>query len=212
LNWRQQIGPPRPHDSIEWRPFASALSARSIAYALSVLGALFRWLIAQRYVLANPFAGIKVRGSLRGATLDTSRGFTEDEWVSVRNIADELEDSQGWAEPAARRLRFLLDFAYATGLRISELVNATLGNIQTDEHDDHWLYMVGKGSKAGKVSLPPLARTALDQYLVQRGLSVLPARWNPKMSLIANLDKDGTNGISSARLWGSPQKTENKAR
>jgi len=28
-----------------------------------VLGALFRWLIAQRYVLANPFAGIKVRAT-----------------------------------------------------------------------------------------------------------------------------------------------------
>ena len=195
------IGLPRPRDSIEWRPYARALSARSIAYALSVLGALFRWLIAQRYMLANPFSGIKVRGNLRGTTLDTTRGFTEDEWVLVRNIADELEDALGWAKPAAARLRFLLDFAYATGLRISELVGATLGNIQTDEHDDHWLYLVGKGSKPGKVSLPPLARTALDQYLVQRGLSVLPARWSPKMPVITNLDKDGTNGITSARLW-----------
>jgi site-specific recombinase XerD len=195
------IGPSCSRDSIEWRPFASALSARSIAYALSVLGALFRWLIAQRYVLANPFAGIKVRGNLRGSTLDTTRGFTEDEWVLVRHIADELEDTLGWTRPAAVRLRFLLDFAYATGLRISELVFATLGNIQTDDHGDHWLYIVGKGSKAGKVSLPPLARTALDHYLVQRGLSVLPAQRNPKTPLIANLDKDGADGITSARLW-----------
>jgi hypothetical protein len=28
-----------------------------------VLGALFRWLIEQRYVLANPFAGMKVRSA-----------------------------------------------------------------------------------------------------------------------------------------------------
>jgi site-specific recombinase XerD len=195
------IGPPRPRDSIEWRPFASALSARSIGYALSVLGALFRWLIAQRYVLANPFAGIKVRGNLRGATLDTTRGFTEPEWLLVRNVADRLESALGWAEPAAERLRFLLDFAYATGLRVSELVGATLGGIQTDEHGDHWLHLVGKGSKAGKVALPPLARTALDRYLVHRGLSVLPARWNPKTPLIASLDKDGASGITGARLW-----------
>jgi hypothetical protein len=55
-----------------------------------VLGALFRWLIEQRYVLANPFAGIKVRGRTRVAPLDTSRGFTEGEWLLVRTIADGL--------------------------------------------------------------------------------------------------------------------------
>ncbi|HEY6408943.1 MAG TPA: hypothetical protein VIY29_15900 [Ktedonobacteraceae bacterium] len=32
-------------------------------------------------------------------------------------------------------LRFVLDFAYATALRISELVNATLGQIEVDAHD-----------------------------------------------------------------------------
>jgi hypothetical protein len=37
---------------------------------------MFRWLIEQRYVLANPFAGIKVRGA-RQATLDTTRSFSE---------------------------------------------------------------------------------------------------------------------------------------
>jgi hypothetical protein len=52
-------------------------ATRSTAYALSVLGALFRWLIAQRYVLANPFAGIKVRGHTRATAMDASRGFAE---------------------------------------------------------------------------------------------------------------------------------------
>jgi site-specific recombinase XerD len=177
------------------------LSARSIAYALSVLGALFRWLIEQRYMLANPFAGVKVRGNSGVAMLDTSRGFTEGEWLLIRALADGLEWSYGWAAPAAQRLRFLLDFGYATGLRASELVGATLGSIKTDGHDDHWLHLVGKGSKAGKVALPPLARTALDQYLLGRGLSVTPARWNPKTPLIGSLEQDSTDGITGARLW-----------
>lgn len=47
------IGPPCPRPSPEWRPIAGALLARSAAYALCVLGALFRWLIEQRYVLAK---------------------------------------------------------------------------------------------------------------------------------------------------------------
>jgi integrase len=45
----------------------------------------------------------------------------------VRTVADGLEWSYGWQPAAAQRLRFVLDFAYATGLRASELVNATLG-------------------------------------------------------------------------------------
>jgi site-specific recombinase XerD len=195
------IGPPRPRTAPDWRPFAGNLSARSTAYALSVVGALFRWLIEQRYVLANPFAGIRVRGRTRVTPLDTSRGFTEGEWLLVRAIAEGLEWSYHWTGPAAQRMRFMLDFSYATGLRVSELVGATLGDIRTDEHGDHWLHLVGKGSRPGKVALPPLARTALDQYLVQRRLPVTPARWEPKTPLVANLEQDSTTGITGTRLW-----------
>ncbi|MDR5880479.1 site-specific integrase [Caballeronia sp. LZ032] len=195
------VGPSRPRTAPDWRPFASNLSARSTSYALSVLGALFRWLIEQRYVLANPFAGIKVRGRSRVTQLDTARGFTEGEWGLIRAIADGLEWSYGWSEPAAQRLRFLLDLAYATGLRAGELVSATLGDVRVSEHGDHWLHLVGKGSRPGKVALPPLARSALDRYLIQRRLSVTPTRWDPKTPLIASLDADSGTGITGNRLW-----------
>jgi hypothetical protein len=46
------VGPSRPQSSPEWRPFAGGLSPRSVAYALSVIGALYGWLVQQRYVLA----------------------------------------------------------------------------------------------------------------------------------------------------------------
>lgn len=195
------IGPPRARSSTEWRPFVRGLSARSTAYALSVLGALFRWLIGQRYLLANPFAGVKVRGSGRSAALDTSHAFSGGEWQLVRTIADGLEWSYGWEAAAAQRLRFVLDLAYSTGLRASELVGAKLGGIQTDAQGDHWLHLIGKGSKAGKVALPPMAWSALDRYLMERGLSVSPARWNPKTPLIGSLGNDSAASISGVRLW-----------
>ncbi|RQM53586.1 MULTISPECIES: site-specific integrase [Burkholderia] len=194
------VGPSRPRHSVEWRPFTGPLSARSAAYALNVLSALFRWLIEQRYVLANPFAGVKVKSQAPRAGLDVSRGFSEGEWLLIRTLADGLEWSYGWSAPAAQRLRFLLDFGYATGLRASELVGATLADIRRDEHGDHWLHVLGKGGKRGKVALPALARTALDQYLVQRGLPVTPERWNPATPLVASLDEDGAR-IESTRLW-----------
>ena len=192
------VGPARPRGSPEWRPFVDGLSTRSTAYALSVLSALFRWLIEQRYVLANPFAGVKVRGA-RPAGLDTARMLTEGEWRLTRTVADGLEWSYGWEAAAAQRLRFLLDLAYGTGLRASELVGACLGNIEVDAHSDAWLHVVGKGAKAGKVVLPSSVRRALDQYLVQRGLPVTPSKWNPATPLLAKLD--GEAGISATRLW-----------
>jgi site-specific recombinase XerD len=60
-------------------------------------------------------------------------------------------------------LRFVLDFAYATGLRASELVQAKLGMIKDDAKGNRWLHLVGKGSKTGTVVLPPIARVALDR-------------------------------------------------
>ncbi|AJZ56577.1 phage integrase family protein [Paraburkholderia fungorum] len=195
------VGPMRPRTSPEWRPFSGGLSARSTAYALSVLGAMFRWLIEQRYLLANPFAGVKVRGTSRSTVLDTSHAFTEGEWTLVRTIADGLEWSYGWEAPAAQRLRFVLDFAYATGLRVSELVGACLGNIATDARGEHWVSVIGKGRKAGKVALPPKARTALDRYLVERKLPVTPAQWHPDTPLIGSLEQDSVAAISGVRLW-----------
>ena len=199
---RRWIGPSQARTSADWRPFVGGLAPRSVAYALAVIGAMYRWLIEQRYVLANPFSGIKVKGASHAASMDTGRVFTEGEWSVIRAVADSLEYSHGWHLPAAQRLRFVLDFAYGTGLRVSELVGATLGQIETDAHGDHWLKLVGKGNKAGKVALPPLAKSALDHSLMQRGLPITPAHWKPKTPLIADLgDPDSKSGITAARVW-----------
>ncbi len=130
------VGPVRPRGAQDWRPFGGPLSPRSISHALTILGSLFRWLIAQRYLLANPFAGIKVRG-VEKAKLDSTRGFTEGEWRLLRVLANGLEWSADWTPIAATRLRFLLDLAFGTGLRVSELANATLGDIRDDARGVH---------------------------------------------------------------------------
>jgi len=192
------VGPARPRPSPEWRPFAGALAPRSIAYGLGVIAALFRWLIAQRYVLANPFAGLKVRGAQRVADLDTSRAFTEGEWALVRTLADGLEWSHGWTPDAATRLRFMLDFGYATGLRAAELVGVTLGGIEIGPRGERWLHLVGKGERRGKVALPSMASQALDQYLVSRGLPVTPARWDRHSPILADLENGSP--ITTPRL------------
>jgi len=195
------VGPARPRHSPEWRPFAGKLAPRSIAYSLSVLGALYRWLIQQRYLLANPFAGLKIRGAARDPSQPAQRVFSDGEWSLIQTISEGLEWSYGWDAAAAQRLRFVIDFAYATGLRVSELVGATLGMIEVDIQGDEWLHLVGKGAKTGKVALPPLARAALDRYLVQRGLPTTRSHWKPTTFILGSLDEDAMAGITAPRLW-----------
>jgi hypothetical protein len=81
-----------------------ALAPRSLAYALSVVGALYQWLMQQRYVLANPFAGLKVRSGLQDAGLAASRAFSEAEWSMVPTVAAGLKWSYGWEPAVALRV------------------------------------------------------------------------------------------------------------
>lgn len=192
------VGPPRPRTSPEWRPFAAPLSARSAAHALSVIGAMYRWLIEQRYLLANPFAGVKVKGGKRAAALDAQRGFSSHEWSLVRSVAEAIEWTAGWSEPAAQRLRFILDFWFGTGLRPHEMVGARLGHIRRDDHGDDWLQVIGKGHKEGEVAVPTPTMAALERYLAQRGLPTTRSRWDPKTPLLPALD--GAGSVTTARL------------
>lgn len=192
------VGPNRPRSAPDWKPFAGELSARSAAYALTVINNLFGWLVDQRYLLANPFSGVKVAAAQRRRVIDVTRAFTLAEWALVRTIANDLERKFGWQEPAAERARFLLDFSYATGLRAGELVGLRLKQIVLDE-EHWWIDLIGKGLKPGRVALPPLGRRALERYLRSRGISADPRRWTAEMALVANLQDEAR--ISSARLW-----------
>ncbi|MDF3100027.1 MULTISPECIES: phage integrase family protein [Burkholderia] len=198
-------GPPCPRAMPAWRPFAGRLTTRSAAYALAVLRALFGWLVGQHYVVLNPFAGVTVRGGATHAPFDTGRALTGREWKIVRAAANQLERT-GWTRSAAERLRFVLDFGYATGLRAQELVAATLGDITADARGALWLEIMGKGAKSGRVALPPLARDALRRALKARGLPVMRTRWQPATPLVASLNAEqrvgrhGGSGISAVRL------------
>ncbi|TDN63943.1 phage integrase family protein [Paraburkholderia sp. BL10I2N1] len=205
------VGPPCPRTSPAWRPFVRGLSPRSVAYALAVLRALFAWLVDQHYVVVNPFAGVTVRGGRPRTPFDAAHALDGREWKTVRAFADRLE-RRGWTALAAQRLRFVLDFGYATGPRAHEFVAATLGDIELEGRGTWWLAVTGKGAKPGRVALPPLARDALRHYLKSRHLPVTRARWAPSTPLVATLvtnqetgrrgtrDTPSRTGICPARL------------
>lgn len=194
------VGKPRPRVSPDWKPFQGALSPKSLGYALSVISAMYRWLIEQRYVLVNPFAGMKVKGAKGRTPFDATRGFNEHDWTLIRSTATNIEWTNDWSKEAAARLHFILDFWYATGLRPQEFADACLGQIRRDDHGDDWLKVLGKGSKLGNVALPLAATFALDKYLASRKLPISRHKWDPKTPLIPSLTGDGSR-ITRSRIW-----------
>ena len=210
------MGPTAPRQSDEWRPFQKPLSARSTAYALSVLSALFRWLTEQRYLTGNPFAGITAKtlrnvragGETRTEFVTLSdRAFTTREWAFLVQWADRAATKLAWSTDAARRLQFVLRFAQATGLRISELVSARVRDIKIEQRSQRWLIVRGKGNKRALVALPPIAWRVLSDEMHRRGYG---KRWNawpsslPLITAFATNEQEEVNevkGVSSGRLW-----------
>lgn len=195
----QWVGPRRCRLSDEWSPFFCRLRPSSVAYALSVLSAMFRWFVAQQYVVANPFAGVTAGGG-RSTRPTQIRSLQDDEWRFARQIANELSTQHGWSVEAAQRLCFILDFELATGLRANELIQARIGDIIFGDSADVWLRLIGKGRRAARVAVPPLAMQALQTYLQQRGLPADPRRCNRNAPLVPALSQDQSVSVSGTRL------------
>ncbi|SEK12310.1 hypothetical protein SAMN05192539_105715 [Paraburkholderia diazotrophica] len=140
------------------------------------------------------------RATRRRQGLDVSRGFSEGEWLLIRTVADGLEWSHAWSEPAAQRIRFLLDFGYAIGLRASEHVGATLADIRGDEHCDHWLARARQRWQARQGGVAAACTDGTRPVSRAAGPPVTPARWNPVTPLVASIEEDDV-GIETTRLW-----------
>ncbi|MBA3480013.1 MAG: hypothetical protein H0T52_16700, partial [Lautropia sp.] len=106
--------------SPDWRPFNGPLSKRSAHYALTVLGALFDWLVRQHYLAHNLFGALPRRASGTAAAeadpdrLPDERGrfLTTAQWAVLRSV---LPAAAGGDE-ADLRARFAVVLAYTTGL------------------------------------------------------------------------------------------------
>lgn len=78
-------------------------------------------------------------------------------------------------DPWARRDRAILEVLYATGIRVSELVGLSMGDLVLD---DFLARVFGKGSKERIVPLGEHAMQALTAWLAPEGrAAVVPVRW-----------------------------------
>lgn len=158
-----------------WKPFDGALSASSVRHALTIIGNLFEWLVRVQYCSFNPWSAVAKSLAAHRTESDPDVEFTRalsvGQWGYMMEHLLELPVTPGTA-----RLRFALPFSHATGLRLSELVDATIGRMYTMSLSDglgvRWMLKVyGKGGKWRTVPLPGTVISLLQEYLAYRGLN-----------------------------------------
>ena len=170
---------PRSHPA--WRPFSGPLRPSSIRLALSVINALFSWLVQARYLAANPLVLSRQRrpAGERRVTRLLSASQLHAVWCYLGSLPAETAAQQA----ELRRRRWILSLALVTGLRISELLHTRMGACYwlTDREGlPRWfLEVVGKGSKPRQVPLPSALLATLQAYRVGLGLSAVPQAHEP---------------------------------
>ena len=124
---------------------------RSIARKLSTLRGFLRWLVRKGVLQADP---LPRRGVMK---LDSRlpRFLSQDE-------AARLVLAPDTSAPLGARDRALLELIYAAGLRVSEVRDLNVGNVDLASRE---VRVTGKGSKQRAVLIGEAARSALAIYL-----------------------------------------------
>lgn len=128
----------------------------------TILSNACNWLISQHWLDYNPFSGLprhRFKKSIKHHV--ASKSLTQDEWKSLIHFC---KNSYASCHPVDRkRMLFILEFAYYTGARLSEIAKARTSDIyRKNNHQDsqYWIKIIGKGQKERHVPfIPPLLKS-----------------------------------------------------
>jgi integrase/recombinase XerC len=159
------------------RRFALELGGRGLDPAsqsriLSTTRGFFRWLFETQRIPGNPATGL--RNPKQAQKLPAF--LTEDESHTLLELPAAVDF------PSAR-LRCLLEFLYASGLRVSELTGLDLQDVLRMERT---LRVLGKGSKERLVPFHEAAGEILDAYLAFRGAFLAERGLPPTAAVFLN--------------------------
>ena len=134
------------------------LNEKSISRNISCLKSFYKFLVIEKYVKNNPSDLIsipKVKKSL-------PKTLTEEEVIKLLDI--DLTDNFSYRNKA------MLEVMYATGLRVSELVNLKLQDVDLSQD---LVRTFGKGSKERVIPMGEYAREYLEKYIYEYRASML---------------------------------------
>lgn len=147
----------------------SPLSAASIARMLSTVRGLHRFLLEESVVTAD----------VAHDTKPPRLGSRLPKAISIDQVAALLAATDG-DDVQHLRDKALLELLYATGARVSEVVNLNVDDVL----DEEVVRLTGKGDKQRIVPVGSYARAAMDAYLVRaRPLLSVRGRSTPALFL-----------------------------
>lgn len=156
-------------------------ASSTVARKLASIKAFYRFLTAERYIRRNPAEVLEA----------ASRGLHLPKVLSVQEV-ERLLDEPNLGTLDGYRDKTMLELLYATGMRVSELVNVPVKNVDMKMQ---YVIVMGKGSKERML---PLGRTAL--HYLEHYLSVVrPQLLHGKPDAAAELFVTG---------WGGPMTRE----
>ncbi len=151
----------------------------SMVRKLSAIRSFYRYLLAEGLLKTSPIpinaSGRKGNRSSLSPKLDKKLPvfLTEQEIKHLLTMPD-------LSKPEGMRDRALIELLYASGLRVSEIWQLNLGNIDLQSRE---IRVIGKGSKE-RITLMGLPATeALQKYLARARLELLNKRLNPAIFL-----------------------------
>ena len=159
------------------------LAAATIARKLAAIKAFYRFMTAEGYMDANPAE--VVEAGTKGIKLP--RVLSEDEVVRLLNQPD-ITTAEGFRD------RTMLEVLYATGMRVSELINLTLERVDLNMK---YIIAFGKGSKERIVPLGSVAAEFLQQYLEKVRPKLTHASRNTNIVFLAF----GGHELTRQRFW-----------
>jgi integrase/recombinase XerC len=129
------------------------LAKSSIARKLSAIRSFYRYLLREEMITSSPVA----------TTASPKLDRRLPAFLSVEE-AKRLVESPDLSQPQGQRDRALLELLYASGMRISELVNMNVEQVNLNTNE---IRVWGKGSKERVVLIGSPAARALSIYLNQ---------------------------------------------
>jgi integrase/recombinase XerD len=160
----------------------------TVARALSAVRGLHRFCLDEGLAPSDPTAELSAPPLPRRLP----KALSEEE-------AAALVASAGGDDPVSRRDRAVLEVLYGTGMRASELVGLSLGDLGSDTG---LVRVLGKGSKERLVPVGRHAAAALDEWLGPRGRPELaPRRWARRGDAAAVFLNSRGGRLSRQGVW-----------
>jgi integrase/recombinase XerD len=168
---------------------ADGKAATSIARALVAVRSLHRFLAEEGRIERNPAADVESPKVPMGLPKPLSEAEVESLLASVVG-----------SSPVERRDRAILEVLYGTGIRISELVGLSLGDVDLT---DRVMRVFGKGSHERVVPIGRMAADALSEWLAPSGRGALvPDRWARRGDAEAVFLNARGGRLSRQGAWG----------